>query len=81
MWKPPKPSKRPPMPEIMTFKPPKKHIATVVEETFHATEFDKIINDFVDAGYILTKRERIILKYNDKDRLILYAELEKIVID
>ena len=78
LWNAPK---RQPMTETTTFKPMKKHIATVILETFRATEFDKMINDFVDAGYALTKREKIILKYNDKDRLILYAELEKIIVD
>lgn len=77
----PKPSKRPPMPEIMTFTPPKKYIATVVKDDFYVDDFDTKVNEYIDDGYILMKREHYFVDNGKNGKMIFYAELEKIVFD
>lgn len=56
---------------------PKKYIATIVKDDFHANEFDEEVNDLVDEGYNLTKHEHYFINDGEKYKIILYAELEK----
>ena len=74
----PKPSKRPRMPEAIMLTPPKKCIATVKDR--FEDNFDKRVNDLIDSGYILTKRE-LIIPNNEGEKTFFYAELEKICFD
>ena len=68
-----KPLKRP---EIIL--PPKKHIMTVAE--FYADNFDEKVNNLIDNGYTLIKRE-VIVPNNEREETYFYAELEKVVYD
>lgn len=77
----PKPSKRPPMPEAIILTPPKKYIATIIKDDFYVNEFDEEVNDLIDEGYNLTKREHYFIENGKNGKMILYAELEKVVVE
>ena len=77
----PKLSKRPPMPEIMMLTPPKKYIGTIIKDDFYVNEFDEEVNDLIDEGYNLTKREHYFIENGENGKMILYAELEKVVVE
>lgn len=74
----PKPRKRPSMPGVMIVTPPKKHIATVAD--FFTDNFDEKVNNLIDNGYTLIKRE-LINPNNAKEKTYFYAELEKIIVE
>ena len=59
----------------------KKYIATIIKDDFHVNEFEMEVNDLVDEGYNLTKREHYFINDGEKYKIILYAELEKVVYD